>query len=149
MELTLNEALEGALRQSEGIQASAQQIADFATAQNISSNAFTGFYADAIPYLQLMFDARAVPGIVDFARDQFGDPTKDYNSWSVALTDATQAYVTALFNDYPTASATAGDWLQERKLTATGIDTRVFTPAESATLIGLLQAIADVPPLRE
>ena len=147
-ELTLGEALQGSLNQTDQIQAQAKDLSAFAQANTVSSNAFTGMYATVASYVEFITTAKAVVGIQQYARDQLGDQTKDYDAWTQAMVTAASDYNTFFFGFYPTASGAAGDWMQERKLTTTGIDTRQLTPAESVNIIPFLDALAAVPPFR-
>ena len=149
-ELTQNEALQGSLSQTDAIQAQALDLSAFAKANTTSSNSFTGYYATCAAYLDFMTRARVVPGINQFAKDQLGDQTKDYNAWASAVEAAVQGYLDTYMAFYPTCDGTPGDWMQQTQLTATGVNTRSFTPAQSSpALTDDLDAIAAVPPIRE
>ena len=76
--------------------------------------------------------------LVDYARNEVNDPAYDIVAEYNAVIAAIDAIDTNIENTFPTG---AGGYLLERQFTADGYAQRTFTPAETATLAGLITAL--------
>lgn len=83
----------------------------------------------------------ATPGIVQYAKDQYGnqgyDIAADFTSLRNALQALRDGIETAIPKDNPTP------WLLTHQFTANVLTPRSFTPSQTASLQSLLQAVVD------
>lgn len=84
--------------------------------------------------------ASAVPGVVQFARDQYDDQAYDVAGSFTAMLNAIDGVIGGIFSAFPTAPS--GGEVRERVLNADGsITMRTFTGAQLASLVSLLQTL--------
>lgn len=83
--------------------------------------------------------AAAVPGVVQFARDQYDDQAYDVAGSFTAMLAAVDDVITGIHAAFPVG---AGGEVRERVLNADGsITMRTFTGAQLASLVTLLQTL--------
>ena len=108
-------------------------------AGNTTATRILSIYTRLVETHERLTEAKAVPGIAEYAQAQKDDEALDvvaeFNG-VLALIAAAQAQIAA---DLPTTN----DWLLVSKLTATGTEAREFTAAQTASLRAALTAIAD------
>jgi len=104
---------------------------DAMAAGNVSADLVLALF-DRLVEAKAVFDAvAATSGIVQYAKDQFDNPTLDIVAEFTAMSAAVDAAGTAIFNDFP---KDGNNWLLAEKLTASGRTQRSFTSVETAAM---------------
>lgn len=81
----------------------------------------------------------AIPGIVQYAKDQENDQGYNIVTEYNALITEVDEVIASIETNFPTD---ASDWIQEKKFNgAGGYDYREFTPTQSAALIALIDDV--------
>jgi hypothetical protein len=133
----LARALTSAQDTARGLKQQAQDVRAACAAGPVSAVVLLELY-------QRLTDAKArfqatqqVPGILQYARDEFANPALDVLAEFTAMTTATMnaaAWVTANF-------PASGGFILAAQLTATGVSYRQFTSLQTAGLLPVLDAL--------
>lgn len=136
---TLQEALQTARREAGRLKRFAQDVSQLVGSQPVSAN----------QVLQIMFEfrnskdvfdkVRQVPGIAEYAKQQFMDTGYDIVSEFISMNKALNDVISWIMNNFPKDS---NGYLLKDKFDPQGsISVRVFTPAQLAPLKSLVDAL--------
>jgi len=109
----------------------AQSLKDASSAGPISANQIIDFYLSLVTAKARFAAAAAVPGLAQYAKDQFNNPGLNIAAEFTAMTNAVDACGTWINGNVPKDGS---GYLLKDKLTAGGVDVRTFS---SAATVGL------------
>lgn len=114
------------------------RAAQFASTTN--ADVILGTFIDLKRWHDELNTIKTIPGIAQYARDQENDQAYDVVSEFQALIDALNAALTNIFTTFP---KDGNGYLIEKKLLVDGTyEFNTFSPAQLATLVGLLGAVS-------
>lgn len=122
----LADALQSARSTARALKTYVQGVRNASAAGPISGNVIVEVYLRLVAD-KARFDAiAAVPGIAQYARDQYDDPGYDIVAEFTAMTSAITSVGTWINGNFPKDGA---GYLLKDQLTASGVDVRTFTTA--------------------
>lgn len=128
------------------VQAEALNLKNYATAQSaamaagsVSANGVREVYQKCVTAKAQFATAAALPGMQQYAKDQFNDQTYDVGAAFTAMQNAIQAVIDWITANYP---VDATGYLLTEKFGAGGFAVRSFTPAQTAGLQTVLNNLA-------
>lgn len=104
----------------------------------VSGNAIVEFYLALVAAKAVFNATAAVPGIAQYARDQFDNQALDVIAEFTAMTNQTTACGTWISNNFPKG---AQGYLLKDQLNASGVSVRSFSTADLAGLRTELDAL--------
>ena len=124
---TFTEANQTALR----IKERTQDLRDRSAVGDLDRRFIFSHHQKLIEAINIFNTAKATPGIVQYAQDQFNDPTLDVTAEYTAMLDAATSMATWVVNNFPTDATT--DALLMQKFGVGGVaEPLVFTTAQLA-----------------
>lgn len=109
----------------------AQSLKDTSAAGPISANSIVDFYLALVAAKTVFTATAAVPGIAQYAKDQFGNQSLDVAAEFTAMSNAVNSCGTWINNNLPKDGS---GYLLKDKLTVSGVDVRTFSAATTAGL---------------
>lgn len=82
----------------------------------------------------------STPGLADYAQDQYGNESLNISTEFTAVINAIDGVTGNIESTFP---KDASNWLLAASFGASALTYRQFTPAQTSTLQGLLQTLAD------
>lgn len=129
------------------VQAEASNLKNYATAAasamaagNVSANSVRDLYQRCCTDKAMFTAAAALPGMQQYAKDQFSDQTYDVGAAFTAMQSAIQAVIDWISANYP---KDANGFLLTEQFSASGFTVRSFTPAQTAGLQTVLTSLAN------
>lgn len=136
-QLSLSAALRQAQDDAAQLKAYVQQVSNATAAGNVSANLVIELHWKMI-WVKARFDAAAaVPGLAAYAQAQLGNPSLDIAAEFSAMVAQVVATRDWIITNFPSA----GGYIQKDTLDASGVTVRQFTPAQTAGLRTVLDAL--------
>jgi hypothetical protein len=123
------------------LKTAAQGLKDASLAGNVSANAIISFYERLVAAKAKFTAGAAVPGIVQYARDQFDDQNLNVGAEFTAMNNAVESCRVWIAANLPTSTAPAAGYILKDQLTASGVTVRQFTTAQLAAFRTELDAL--------
>lgn len=128
---TKADALAAVIRTAKNIKTYAQNQKAFLANNSASSNAVLGVMFEIRSAMEKWNQAKTVPGIGDYAKDQLNDPSLDIAAEFTNMVNAAQGVIDWIDNNFP---KDANGYLLSRKIVNASIEFRQFTPAQTQGL---------------
>lgn len=105
---------------------------------DVNADYILRIHRDARAQDAVLAQVQSIPGIAQYARDQFDDATFDVAAEFLAARNAIQAVATQIETDLPVN----GGFLQTHSFAGGAYTPRTFTPAQTASLKATLDTVA-------
>ena len=124
-------ALLEAQTEARNLKTYATNVRDAMAAGTVSANLVTECYLKVVISSAVFNDAKKVPGIAQYAKDQFSDQNLNIVQAFGVMVGTIGVVISEIQSTYP---VDVNGWLLERKFTSDGFSTRTFTPAQTVNL---------------
>lgn len=124
-------ALLDAQTQARSLKTYVTNARDAMAAGSVSANLVTECYLKVVVSSAVFNSAKQVPGITQYAKDQFNDQNLNVVQTFNVMLGTIGVVISEIQSTYP---VDGNGWLLERKFSVDGFNTRSFTPAQTVNL---------------